>query len=185
MLEATHAKYSVYYFLKEKFDDTGWGTDGWFGDDYIYFTDSYLKDDEIKRVVTRKTVQGLQSVELVLPIVTLEYTLQTPIPFQLGSGPATAREYLVTVYGNDDREVDEIGQQVYEWLRDNDIPLNNYNDGFPPDVTPTQVGIIELDDPLVTPIRVIGSPNIVDRYKIEITFRGTIYSDLTSQEIFT
>lgn len=184
MLATTHVKYSVYYFLKSKFESINWGTGGWFADEYLYFRDSYLNDDEMKRVVTRKNMQGLEAVEIVLPVVTLEYIMQTPTAFQLGSGPATSRDFLVTVYGNDDKEVDEIGQQIYEWLLENDIPLNNYNDGFPPDVTPDQVGLIELDDPILTPIRVIGSPNIADRYKIEITFRGTTYTDLNSSELF-
>lgn len=184
MLELTHTKLSVYYFFKDKLDDNGYGSTGYFNNELVFLMDSYPNDDELNRVVSRKSMQGLEDVEIVLPIVTIEYTNQVGIPFQLGSREATSRSFMITVMANDETEMDMLSQQIYEWLRDYDIPLNNYNSGFPPTVTPTQVGTLRVENVNVVPVRIVGSPDISDDYRTQITFDAVVYSSAPSEELF-
>lgn len=173
MLELRIIKLSVYYFLKDKLDTAGWGTSGYYNNEVVTFMDSYPNDDELNRIV--KNPSGMPETEIVLPIVAIEYSTQQSFPIELGSRDGTLRTFVVSILGREEAETDDIAQQIYEWFRDNDVTLKNYNQGFPPSVDPTEIGTMRIDNVKLIPIRIIGSPDVADRDRREITFEGTTY----------
>lgn len=173
MLELRVIKLSIFYFLKENLDTSGWGSGGYYQNNVVTLMDSYPNDDEINHIVVTPT--GMAESEIVLPIVALEYADQNELPFELGNKSGTMRSFIVSVLGREEGETDDLAQQIFEWFRNYRISINNYNEGFPPEVTPTVIGNIDAENIKMVPVRVIGSPDVADRYRQEITFNVMAY----------
>lgn len=183
MLELRHVKLSLYYFLKTKLDASDYGSTGYFNDELVTLMDSYPSAAEYERIKTPDNALSGET-EIVLPIVALSYGSQIEFPFQLGDGPGTTRRVIVSVFGREETETEDLTQQIFEWFRDNNVSLNNYNEGFPPTVTPTQVGTIEITDVSVTPVQIYGSANVADKYKHDVSFTATTFITAGSETTF-
>lgn len=184
MLELRTVRLSVYYFLKDKLDTSGYGSTGYFNDELVTLLASTLSEDDVARIVTPDSAQGLSDLELVLPIVSIDQVGQREYPYQLGSGPGTSRPFVISIFGREEAETDDLAQQIYEWFRDNDIDLNNYNEGFPPSVVPTKVGTIEILNAGLAPVKILGSPNVADKYRYDVTFNAVTYISDGSEVTF-
>ena len=183
MLESRMVKLSVYYFLKDKLDDGDWGSTGYANNELVTLKDAYPTDEELDRIVLPENYTG-DSNEIVLPVVAIDSGYQNEYPYELGSGPGTARQFIISIFGRERGETDDLSQQIYEWFRDNNISLNNYNEGFPPTVTPTQVGTIEVDRVSLVPINIYDSPNVADKHRRDVSFLATTYISAGSEETF-
>lgn len=182
MLELRIVKLSIYYFLKEKLDDANYGSSGFFNNEVVTLMDAYPTEEQIKRVKLPSEAMN-DELDIVLPIVAIDVGLQRGIPMELGSPNATVRQCTITVMAADDAESEDISQQIYEWFERNNVPLNNYNEGFPEDdVDATTVGTIEIDNVSVVPVRIVGSPDVADRYRREVSFDATTYLTEGSSE---
>lgn len=174
MLELRQTELSVFYHIKDSLDTNGYGSAGYHSGELVTLRDAYPNQDELDKVVA-PSMARLPDVDIVLPIVIVEHVLQIPRDIELGSKPGTARAFVITVLGHEKGITSDIAQSIYTLLLDEDIPLNNYNAGFPPTVTPTQVGIMAVEQPELTPIINAGSPNVAERNRIEVTFNGVLY----------
>ena len=180
MLELRAVESSLYYFLKDKLDESGWGSEGYYNNHVVTLRDDYPNDEELNKIVA--TATGMADSEIVLPVVVIEMTEQNEAAYQLGSKPANTRSFVVSILGREKAEAKDISQQIYEWFQDNNVDLNNYNEGFPPNVYPNKVGTIEIDNVRLVPVRIIGSPDISDRHRYEVMFTATSYLTGTSEE---
>ena len=180
MLELRIAELSIFYFLKGKLDDSGWGSTGYYNSDVVTLMDAYPNDDELNKIVATPT--NMPDTEIVLPIVVIEMVDQRGEPFELGSNDAANRSFAVSVLGREKAETRDLAQQVYEWFRDENVYLRNYNQGFPPDVEPNIVSAIDVDNVTLLPVRIVGSPDVADKHRYEITFNATTYLVGSSEE---
>ena len=180
MLELRIVKLSIYYFLKGKLDDSGWGSTGYYNNDVVMLMDAYPSDEDLKKIVAEPS--GMSDSEIVLPIVAMEMANQGHRPLELGSKDATVRLFSISILGREKAETEDLAQQVYEWLEFNNIELKNYNMGFPPDIDPSVVGTIDTENLSMVPIRIIGSPDISDKHRYEITFNAVTYLTSGSEE---
>jgi hypothetical protein len=143
----------------------------------VKLLDAYPNHDEIQKIVTptSKNVGQSPDTEVVLPIVVVEFLNQTPQPIGIGERDGTIRPFLISVLGDSAANAQDIAQEIYSALDEEDITLNDYNQGFPPDITPSGVGVIRVDGLNLSPVMIAGSPNVADRHRIEIFFNGTVY----------
>ena len=81
---------------------------------------------------------------------------------------------MVSILGREKRETDDLAQFIYELFIHNNVYLKNYNQGFPPEIYPSEVGMILIEDISVIPVRIIGSPDIADRHRREIVFNAIL-----------
>lgn len=185
MRELVQIKKSIYYAFKDLLVLNNYGYLGYNNNEVVTLIESNLSDEDVNKIVSRSSASGLTEVEVVLPVVVFDYSNQYGVAFELGSNDATNRSFLVQIFANNSVERDELSQLFYEYLRDNNIAIYNYNAGFPPDVTPTKVGILDIDNVGLTPVFSSGSTNIAERYKAEVVFDARFYSSLPSDSVFT
>ena len=180
MLELRLVELSIYYFLKDKLDESNWGSEGYYNNHVVTLMDAYPDDEQLKRIVAEPT--NMPDVEIVLPIVSVEMVDQRAMPYELGNDDATVRSFSIAIMGREKAETKDLSQQIYEWFEDNDVSLKNYNQGFPDAVEPNEVGKISIENVTMTPVRIIGSPDISDKHRYEIIFSATTYLSGSSEE---
>lgn len=109
---------SVYYFLKDLFTTTP----------FITVLDAFPDS------------------EFVFPSVSLEAIKATAVDFELGSKVKKHyRTYIIDIFALTKTQRDEIGYLIYNAL-DNTIPVSDYDEGFPPSVTPTIISGLDVTD---------------------------------------
>ena len=182
MLELRIVKLSIYYYIKDKLTDAGWGTEGYYNDQVVTFMDAFPNDDELNRIVKDPT--GMIDSEIVLPIVALEQGVQISTPFEIGSKPSAKRLFTISVLGREKAETDDIAQSLYEWIDEVLVPVKNYNQGFPPDIDPTTIGYANVSNARLLPVRIVGSPDVADRNRLEITFDVVTTFTQDSKDVF-
>ena len=105
---------SLYYYIKEMFSDTS----------FITIVDGYPEE------------------LLTLPTIAIEADTLRSLSFELGNRHGSPRRiWFIDVFGNTKSQRDEIGYKIVYDLEEG-IPVYNYDEGFPPTVTPTQIGML-------------------------------------------
>lgn len=93
--------------------------------------------------------------ELVLPTVAVKTGVLNAVPFELGNRTQkNFRVWSIDIYTKNKAQRNDYAYRVLEAV-DNGIPVYNYDEGFPPAVTPTQLGAIVILEKKHTPIDVI------------------------------
>lgn len=173
MLELNKVRTSLYYFLKDNLDADDYGSTGYSNGDLVHLLDSDNEDDIIKAVLPEDSTGATN--EIVLPIVVIDRLTSLPKNLQLGGGYSIDFTFTLTISGTTKNEVSDITSYLYNLLSENDIEYKDYDDGFPPDVTDqTVLGMLYISNVRESPIRIYGSPDVVDKYKNEITFDITL-----------
>jgi len=115
----TKQDFSVVYWLKDLFSEYS----------FINIVEEYPED-------------GLQ-----LPAIAVDMDTINLVPFELGSRDRLGiRTWFLDIYAKNKRQRNEMGYKIIEELEDVSIPINNYDEGFPPDVTPSVIGYLSVDD---------------------------------------
>ena len=133
---------SVYYWLVDLFSDAP----------YIAINDGYPETG------------------LVIPSVVSDYRNIKPLPYEMGnSNQMFHRLWVIDVYGQNKSQRDDFGYRIATALQDS-IPVYDYDEGFPPDVTPTQLGSLLPEQIQLIPIKVM--PELVTKlyYRATVTF---------------
>ena len=87
-----------------------------------------------------------QNPRLVLPTVSIDTLPTSSGPFELGNKtPLWDRQWVIDIFANTKSMRDDLGYMILEALYC-DIVVSDYNEGFPPDVTPTEVGALLVRD---------------------------------------
>ena len=130
---------------------------------YYYINDLFSGDS-----IT--TVDGFPESNLELPSVAVEATTVEPIKFELGNrNRVRIRTWYIYVFAQTKAQRDEIGYRILDSL-EQCIPVYDYDEGFPPDTTPTNLGCLNVDYLKMEIIRVM--PELVDKlyYRAVISF---------------
>ena len=133
---------SVYYFLKDTFSDAP----------FIHIEDGFPEGD------------------LVIPTVAVEAGKIDVVLYELGNRDGLrVRRWYIDIYAKNKSQRDEIGYRLLDVLKD-PIPVYNYNEGFPPSVTPSRVGALIVESKSYNPIKI--SADVVDKlyYRATISF---------------
>ena len=118
---------SIYYWLKDLFQDSSFIT----------------------------VVDGFPQENLVVPSVAVEADTLETRAFELGNRYGIEpRVWFIDVFGKNKAQRDDMGYKIKNALVNN-IPVYDYNEGQPPTVNPTQVGVLIIEEPRMKIVRVV------------------------------
>jgi len=130
-------------------------------DPSVKVVDSYPTDDS-----------GVPLVEMTLPTVSVEQSIFLE-PFQLGGDLQTKFNIVIDVYAKTKTQRDDIVYSITGHLAGYNVPVYDYDAGFPPDVNPTQIGaFVPIGDISVIHSRLIAEDNKVLHWRSIIDFQG-------------
>jgi hypothetical protein len=99
---------------------------------------------------------NLNSVDtpLTLPTVSIETSQMLGVPFELGNiYPLQDRLWSIDIFGSTKTQRDDLSYLIFNKLSEN-VPVFDYNEGFPPSTSPTQLGALDVSDIELKPIYV-------------------------------
>lgn len=122
----------------------------------IYY---WLKDDIFADAPFINIQDGFPATNLKIPTVSVEGNDIDIGPFELGNPYGIKfRVWDIDIFGANKSQRDEYGYRVLNEV-ENKIPVYDYDEGFPPAVTPTKIGILIPEQIKMEIIRV--DPNLV------------------------
>jgi len=131
----------------------------------IYY---WLKDDVFSDADWILIVDAYEDDETTVPSIAIKPGVIDAEPVQMGD----RRQYNIRVWYLDVYAVnkDQRADIAYRIMReiDDGIPILDFDEGFPPAVTPTQIGAIICDQKRYTPVDV--NPELIEK----MYWRGTI-----------
>ena len=113
---------------------------------------------------------GYPETGLAIPTVVADYKNIKPLPYEMGnSNQMFHRLWAIDVYGQNKSQRDDYGYRIAAALQDS-IPVYDYDEGFPPDVSPTQLGNLLPRNIQLIPIKIM--PELVTKlyYRATVTF---------------
>ena len=111
--------------------------------------------------------------ELILPTIAVFAETIIPEPFEIGSNNRVRiRDWVVEVFAMTKAQRDEIGYRLLEAL-ETCIPVYDYDEGFPSDVLPSNIGCLEVGNMRLQIIRIL--PELVNKlyYRSAVFFTAT------------
>lgn len=85
---------------------------------------------------------GFPTTGLLIPSVAVEGKMIDRLEFELGNRSRLSnRMWFIDIFGINKSQRDDIGYRILDAL-ELGIPVYDYDEGFPPDVTPTQIGAL-------------------------------------------
>jgi len=109
---------SVYYFIKDKFSDSP----------FITILDAFPEE------------------EFTYPAISVEWADAKAINFELGSKTKLHfRGFVIDIFALTKTQRDEITFRLYNYL-DDTIPVYDYDEGFPPSVSPSQMSCLDIEE---------------------------------------
>ena len=134
---------SVYYFLIDKFSDVP----------FVEIEDGFPDGKPLK-----------------LPTVSVEAGKIDVVEFEMGNRDGIrVRKWYIDVYAVNKSQRDEFGYRLLDALKDG-IPVYNYDEGFPPSVTPTREGTLIVDSKSFNPIRINADVSGKLYYRATVSF---------------
>ena len=115
-------------------------------------------------------VDGFPVQNLVVPSISVEAKMLNKQAFEMGNRRhLVPRVWIIDIFAKDKAQRDEFGYRIFTAL-DDPIPVYDYDEGFPPSVSPTQLGSMEIMDTKMEIIKVL--PELVDNlyYRATVTF---------------
>lgn len=135
---------SVYYWTKNLFSDVTWVT----------------------------IVDGFPTVDLIIPSIAIEALDLDDTPGELGNPIGiTSRRFSIDVFTVNKSQRDEFGYRIVNALKSSKkIRVYNYDEGFPPDVSPSELACLTVRDIHYENIRIL--PELVSPlyYRASVTF---------------
>lgn len=133
---------SVYYFLKD-----------------VYSSAPFIKIED-----------GFPEGDLSLPTVAVEAGRINIKEYELGNRDGLrVRTWYIEIFAKNKSQRDEFGYKLLNELK-NGVPVYNYNEGFPPDVTPTKIGVLTRTSTLYEPVPVTKETHGLLYYRASIQF---------------
>jgi hypothetical protein len=134
---------SVYYWLKDLFAGTP-----------VTVVDEYPED------------------KLIVPSICPEIGEIAKVPKEMGNRHGnTVRTWFIDIYAKNKTQRNEMMYKVMTELEDG-IPIYNYDEGYPPTVSPTQIGCLDNSNIRSTIITVL--PELVETlyWRAQVSFQG-------------
>ena len=115
-------------------------------------------------------VDGFPMETLTIPTVSVEWARLASSPYELGNRKGDyIRSWYIDVFAINKSQRDDFTYRLVEAL-ENPIPVYDYDEGFPPNVSPTQLGVLLPDDIEIKRIAIM--PELVDKlyYRSQVLF---------------
>jgi hypothetical protein len=113
-------------------------------------------------------VDEFPTTNLVLPTVAIEAKTIDPYKFELGNqNRIKYRTWYIDVFAQNKSQRDEMAYMIMNELEEC-IPVYDYDEGFPPETSPTRLGCLDIDGIHLEIIRI--NPYLVDT----LYFRATV-----------
>ena len=111
-----------------------------------YYLDNLLTSSDSVTVVDAFPTdeRGVPSGDLSLPTVASQRLPITIRPYQLGGAGLPWYHYAIDVYANSKTQRDYLAYKIQAELDNSNIAVNDYDEGFPPTVTPTRIGTLVI-----------------------------------------
>jgi hypothetical protein len=110
--------------------------------------------------------------DIVIPSVSIDMSRLTGSPLELGNRVTLKDNFwVIDIFAANKTQRNGIAYLIYDEL-EKKIPVYNYDEGFPPSVSPTNIGVIEPTEYKLQHIKV--NPALVDKlyWRTQITFIG-------------
>jgi hypothetical protein len=125
----------------------------------IYWLRDLLIDSPFIDVVSEYTTDSL-----IPPCIAVETGSTDGEPFELGNREVLIqRMYYIDVYAQNISQRNDYAYKIFNELTTSVIPIYDYDEGFPPDVSPTQLGTLKFVKARIDPITL--DPELVDQMK--------------------
>jgi len=101
-------------------------------------------------------VDEFPTTTLTIPTVAVENGMYTVEWYELGNRRGIdLRTWFIDVYAKNKSQRDDYSYLIKNEVQDG-IPVYDYDEGFPPDVSPTQIGAMEILELSVEPIPILA-----------------------------
>lgn len=131
---------------------------------YYYFVDQFTDTPFLK------VVDGFPAENLELPTVSVEASSIDTYKFELGNkNRLQDRAWFIDVFAVNKSQRDELAYRIMNSLEEC-IPVYDYDEGFPPDVSPTQLGCLLVDNIRLQIIRVFPELTGTLYYRAVVSF---------------
>lgn len=120
---------------------------------------------------------GYPEGNLVLPTVSVDAIRIDLRQYELGNrSNIRFRRWFLDIFAKNKSQRDEIGYRLLNYLEDN-IKVYNYDEGFPPDQNPSEIGVLIPQDWRMEFIRVV--PELVDTlyWRATVSFNAIYQSN--------
>jgi hypothetical protein len=131
---------------------------------YYFLADCFIAIPQVK------IVDGFPEEVLTLPTVAVEAGRIDLRQFEIGNRDSLrVRKWYIDIFAKSKSQRDEMGYKLLEDLK-NGIIVYDYNEGFPPTVTPSKIGHLQILSTTFIPIRI--SPELVEKmyYRATLSF---------------
>ena len=116
-----------------------------------------LIESSLPTTITINVVDGFPEEVLTLPTVSIDADTIELIDFELGNRDGRRiRSWNIDIFAKNKSQRDEIGYQLLNALK-NGIIVYNYDEGFPPVVSPSQIGHLDVLSRKMTIIKIFSS----------------------------
>jgi len=128
----------------------------------------FLKDVVFLSTPFVTIVDGFPEGDLKLPTVAVEAGRIDVVEYELGNRVGLrVRRWYIDIYANNKSQRDDFGYKLLDVLKD-PIPVYNYDEGFPPSVSPTRIGVLSILSKSFDPIKI--SADVVNK----LYYRATV-----------
>jgi hypothetical protein len=112
---------------------------------------------------------GFPQTDLVLPTVSITELDIEATPFEMGGCELDTRLWRIDVFAENKAQRNNLAYDIYSELECG-IPVYDYDEGFPPNTSPSQIGILEVQKRKLKPVHVFDE--LVDKFywRSRITF---------------
>jgi|SRR3990167_1841889 len=131
----------------------------------------YWLKDIVFPDATYITIQdGFPIATLTVPTISIEGSIINLDPHEMGNKNRVYRRmWRIDVFADNKSQRDDYSYRILDNLQD-DVPVYDYDEGFPPTVTPTQLGCLNIFNINMTPIRIFPELTKKLYFRASITF---------------
>lgn len=127
----------------------------------------YWLQDQVPDSINVK--DGFPGSDLILPTASVTNLDIEGRPFQLGSKEKDYRFWRIDVFAENKVQRDRLAYNLYEQV-ECQIPVYDYDEGFPPDVAPSRIGTLIVRNRRLEPVHVFEELVKKMYWRTQITF---------------
>jgi hypothetical protein len=130
----------------------------------------YFVEDKFSDAPFIKVVDGFPLEDMTLPTIAVEAGKIRVKEYELGNRSGLrVRRWYIDIYAKNKSQRDEFGYRLLNELK-NGISVYNYNEGFPPSVTPTKIGVLQVLSKSYDPVAPASDSHGLLYYRASIEF---------------